>query len=67
MCKFCDELKELKEISRIIPLPQNIKEETKVRITQITTRKGQRKPCGIVDYKAYKLNYCPMCGKRVEE
>lgn len=63
MCKCCNKIQFLKEINKS-PIP-NVKRTLKATLTSFSKRKGERGYCGIVSYKSFDLNYCPMCGKKL--
>lgn len=63
MCKCCDYIKELQEIENRTEKIPGIKYILKARLTTITRKKGIRKDKGIINWKAFDINYCPMCRK----
>ena len=65
MCKCCDYIKELQEIENRTEKIPGIKYILKARLTTITRKKGIRKDKGIINWKAFDINYCPMCGKKL--
>lgn len=67
MCKCCEYIKDLQEIieDRHEEIP-GIKNIIKARITTITRKKGTRRDVGVINWKAYQLNYCPECGKKLK-
>ncbi len=66
-CKCCEYIQELKKIKKEMSYLKSpdIKEKWKAVIANYTYRKGLRKPVGIIEYKSYDLNYCPMCGEKI--
>ena len=67
MCKCCEEIEELQELQKNQEKIPGIKDILKVRLTMVTRKKGIKKDKGTINYKAFDLNYCPMCGRRLEE
>lgn len=65
MCKCCDYIKELQEIENRTKKIPGIKYILKARLTTITRKKGIRKDKGIINWKAFDINYCPQCGKKL--
>ena len=65
MCKCCEYIEELQELERNQEKIPGIRDILKVRPTIITRKKGIRKDKGIINYKAFPLNYCPMCGRNL--
>ena len=61
MCKCCEYIKDLQEIEDRHKEIPGIKHIIKARITTITRRKGVRRDVGVIDWKAFPLNYCPKC------
>lgn len=64
-CKCCDYIKDLQEIEDRHKEIPGIKHIIKARITTITRKKGIRRDVGVIDWKAFPLNYCPMCGRKL--
>jgi len=58
-CKFCEDYKELKEL---LEEKQARRKSTFVAVLREDIQKG-----GSVAYGSYALNYCPSCGKRLDE
>ena len=65
MCKCCEAIKELQDIENAQEKVQDVKHILKARLTSISKRKGIRKEVGVINYKAYDLNYCPMCRTKI--
>lgn len=65
MCKCCDNIKELQGLEREQKEIPGIKHILKARLTTVTRRKGIRRNIGVINWKAYDLNYCPMCGRKL--
>lgn len=65
MCECCKYIKELNKMEKEMPTSTNIKRELRATLTSISKRKGQKKPCGVISFKNYELNYCPMCGRKL--
>lgn len=65
MCKCCDYIKDLQEIENRDEETPGIKHIIKARLTTITRKQGIRRDVGIINWKAFDLNYCPMCGRKV--
>ena len=61
MCKCCEYIKDLQEIEDRHKEIPGIKHIIKARITTITRKKGIRRDVGVIDWKAFPLNYCPKC------
>lgn len=58
-CKFCEDYKELREMSE----EKQARRKSKfVAVLREDIEKG-----GCVSYGSYKLNYCPSCGTRLKE
>ena len=58
-CKFCEDYKELRELSE----EKQARRKSKfVAVLRENIEKG-----GYVSYGGYELNYCPSCGARLEE
>lgn len=59
ICKFCEDYKELRELSE----EKQARRKSKfVAVLREDIEKG-----GCVSYGSYDLNYCPNCGARLEE
>lgn len=58
-CKFCEDYKELRELSEE---KQARRKSKLVAVLREDIQKG-----GCVSYGGYALNYCPSCGARLEE
>lgn len=65
MCRCCEYIEELQELQRNKEKIPGIRDILKVRPTMITRKKGIRRDKGIINFKAFDLNYCPMCGRRL--
>lgn len=65
MCKCCEEIKNWKEINQN---NENVINEIFAKLSIYSWRKGERKIRGNqfsqVTTRAYRLNYCPLCGKK---
>lgn len=66
-CKCCEYIKDLQELEEKREKIPGIKHILKARLTTITRREGIRRNAGVIDWKAYPLNYCPMCGRKLKE
>lgn len=67
MCKCCEAIKELQDIENKQEKIPEVKHILKARLTSITTKKGIKREIGAINFDSYKLNYCPMCGKKLGE
>lgn len=59
ICKFCEDYKELRELSGE---KQARRKSEFVAVLREDIEKG-----GCVSYGSYELNYCPSCGRKLEE
>ena len=67
MCKCCKVIKELQEIENERKENKEIKHILKARLTSITRKKGIKKEIGVINFESYDLNYCPVCGKKLDD
>ena len=61
MCECCETIEELKEIENRQEKIPNVTHKLVARLTSLSERKGLNKPCGIIDFEWFDLNYCPKC------
>lgn len=64
MCKCCEDIEIMRILDNDNPNPYCY-HLTKAKLTSISISIKTNKPCGVMDFKAYDLNYCPMCGKKL--
>lgn len=62
MCKCCEEIKFIEE-----ELKTNIRYKLQAQIVRKSYRKSERKPSGIIHFSSYNLNYCPLCGRKINK
>lgn len=67
MCKCCKAIKELQEIENERKENKEIKHILKARLTSITRKKGIKKEIRVINFESYDLNYCPVCGKKIDD
>ena len=63
MCKCCDEIELVK---KYLTIPRRIKYKYQAQIVRKSYRENQKKPSGTIHFDSYNLNYCPLCGKKVD-
>lgn len=70
MCKCCDEIAFWKKSNKE-KQNSNLTSKIFVKLSIYTWRKDERKIKGnqssTITTKAYDLNYCPMCGRKLKE
>ena len=64
MCKFCKQLEQVKDTDRYYSKP-NCKTEYKSAF--LTYNYYKEYPTGTCTYGGYELNFCPECGKKINE
>ena len=67
MCRCCEAIKELQDIEEEHEKIEGIKHILKARLTSITRKKGIKKEIGVINFESYDLNYCPVCGKKIDD
>lgn len=66
MCECCNYIKDLQKTENRPEDTQKIKHILKVRLTTITKRKGIKRDVGVINWRAFDLNYCPMCRDKIK-
>ncbi len=67
MCECCNYIKDLQKIENRPEDKPGIKHILKVRLITVTKRKGIKRDVGTINWRAFDLNYCPMCGRKLKE
>lgn len=62
MCECCKEIKFIKED---LIVATDITRKIKAKVITESYRKNNKKPSGIIHFSSYNLNYCPMCGRKL--
>lgn len=65
-CRFCRDLKDIKEINERYPWENGEREHYKVRVHYYATRNRQRHGEYTFNEK-YPINFCPECGKALKK
>ena len=69
MCKCCDEIEFWKETKKEEAKRGIVESKLFAKISIYSWRKGEKKikgnQSGTITSKAYNLNYCPMCGRKL--
>ena len=67
MCECCNYIKDLQKIENRPEDKPGIKHILKVRLIKVKKRKGIKRDVGTINWRAFDLNYCPMCGRKLKE
>ena len=67
MCRCCEAIKELQDIENEQEKKPYIRHILKVRLTSITKKRGIKREVGVINFESYDLNYCPVCGKKIDD
>ena len=67
MCRCCEAIKELQDIENEQEKKPYIRHILKVRLTSITKKRGIKREVGVINFESYDLNYCPVCGKKLDD
>lgn len=65
MCECCNYIKDLQKTENRPEDKPWIKHILKVRLTTITRKRGIKRDVGVINWRAFDLNYCPMCGRKL--